>query len=272
MKLVKESISFTRNKEPIKNLGVGTLNKYGIKIKGKYVIGKNGMIHIDDIVNFLNVVNKDNHIIRTTSTFTTPIYTYKGDIINYESIMILYLEYMEKERNDLEKTNSNINSLIHDKLVKESINFNRQEDPYKSLGIGYFPVLNREKYFGFGTFGDKFGDLTNNTGGKNLYIDPEFGNLILEKKWENSKSLQFKNEYDFYSTYKQMYKLSYYFRETVIYTKGNETKLVYRTIGSSGSHGICGGEATQREYLGKRIQKKCLGELYDYLLNVKIKL
>jgi hypothetical protein len=45
-------------------------------------------------------------------------------------------------------------------------------------------------------------------------------------------------------------------------------KLLYRAIGSSGSHGFAGGQYTQRETLAKTYVKQILEQLYDYLENL----
>jgi len=136
------------------------------------------------------------------------------------------------------------------KIVKESISFNRQENPMKSVGIG------RTQFFGFGT---NLAGPEVNDGTKAFYIIDPFASKILMTSSGNN--FKFKPEYDFWGTYKKYYKCIFRFRLS---------NGLYYTMGSSGSYGFGGMQFTKKETLCKRDKKNLLNQLYNYLYNLEI--
>lgn len=142
------------------------------------------------------------------------------------------------------------------KLVKEHLNENVESN----------------KKFGFTS---KLLGLDANDGKHSLLLTPEFIEKIC-KPSDDSKTRYLKEPFharyglrkDYYdenNNIKGPYRCDFFFRP-VTYGDG---KVMYFTIGNSGSHGFNGGQFTQRERLANIYVKQCLEQLYKHLETLK---
>jgi len=148
MKLVKESIHFERKKDHHESIGVGTFERYGIKIIHDNIVeyndnyGQKRNIHINSIVELLN---KFFNYFKKDEIYKIPQfndddykYEYKGKPISNKDIILLLKDNYTSKFIIINNCNNWNWQFPFDiiKSIKESINFNRSEDPHKSLGIG----------------------------------------------------------------------------------------------------------------------------------------
>jgi len=144
------------------------------------------------------------------------------------------------------------------KLVREYLyeRFSDESDPIQDMGIG----------IGFGFTYDLEG-LEHNDGKHNLYVNQAFVNkycrilsaklAVLEKPFVARYKIRGLNAACTFS-----------FRSTTV-VKGNQMKILYYTVGSSGSYGFNSGEQSKKFYMRQPTIKKVLEELYNHMLTLK---
>jgi hypothetical protein len=141
------------------------------------------------------------------------------------------------------------------KAYKVFEKFSEEGDPIEDLDIGNF--------FGFT---NNLRGIEYNNGVNAFYVKPSFMKRINPNFEMGQKTVHFSEKFPgvYGKKGSQKYKCDVYFR---LVSVGD--KLLYKAIGSSGSHGFAGGQYTQRETLAKTYVKQILEQLYNHLLTLK---